>query len=258
MFLIFFSPGKTMENLRNRINFDLVQTPERAIKKANSPTFKRFTIFKNELVGIHRTHKSLTLNRPIYTGFTVLELSKLLMYNFHYEVIKPQYAENAKLLFTDTDSLTYYIETEDLYQDFAAKSEYYDFSGYPRNHPLFSEVNKKVLGKFKDELDGTPVQEFCGLRPKMYSMLSTKGEKKTAKGICRSVVLKKVRHAQYRECLFKKKLTVEEMKRIVSNRHELFTVRQTKLCLNPCDDKRFILDGIATLAHGHYKIRNSE
>lgn len=244
-----------MENLRNRINFDLVQTPERAIKKASSPTFQRFTVFKNDLVGIHRTHKSLTLNRPIYTGFAVLELSKLTMFRFHYDVIRQQYGDNAKLLFTDTDSLTYHIQTDDLYQDFAAKSEYYDFSGYPREHPLFDEKNKKVLGKFKDEMDGTPIQEFCGLRPKMYSILSAKGEKKTAKGICRHVIKKKVRHAQYRDCLLKRKLTTEEMLRIVSNKHELFTVRQSKLCLNPCDDKRHIIDGVKTLAHGHYKIK---
>lgn len=251
---MFSITGKTMENLRSRINFHLVQTPERAIKKASSPTFDHFTIFNNDLVGIHCRQKTLTLNRPIYTGFAVLELSKLLMYRFHYDIIRAQYGDSAKLLFTDTDSLTYDIQTDDLYQDFAERKEHYDFSGYPRDHPLYTDENKKVLGKFKDELDGTLIEEFCGLRPKMYSILSTKGEKKTAKGICRRVVKKNVRHYQYRECLFKHKLTMEGMKRIVSKKHELFTIHQTKLCLNPCDDKRYIIDGFTTLAHGHFKI----
>lgn len=243
-----------MENLRHRIDFSLVNTPKAAIKKASSPAFERFTVFKNNLVGIHQRRKILILNRPIYTGFAVLDLSKLLMYDFHYDVIRKQYGDRAKLLFTDTDSLAYHIQTEDLYQDFAAQMDKYDFSGYPVDHPLFNNNNKKALGKFKDELDGTLIQEFCGLRPKMYSLLSSKGEKKTAKGICRRVVAKKVRHAQYKECLLNRKLTVEEMTRIISRKHELFTVNQRKLCLNPCDDKRYILDGINTLAHGHCKI----
>lgn len=205
-------------------------------------------------MGIHCRKKTLTLNRPIYTGFAVLDLSKLLMYDFHYGVIRKEYGDRAQLLFTDTDSLAYHIQTEDIYKDFAAQNHLYDFSGYPTDHPLFSNQNKKVLGKFKDELDGIPVQEFCGLRPKMYSMLSAKGEKKTAKGICRRVIAKKVRHAQYKECLLNRKLTIEEMTRIVSSKHQLSTVKQRKLCLNPCDDKRYIVEGVTTLAHGHFKI----
>lgn len=94
--------GKTMENIRNRINFNLVQTPEKAVKKANSPTFQKFTIFQNDLVGIHMLQKKLTLDRPIFTGFAILELSKLLMYKFHYGVVKARYGDKAKLLFTDT------------------------------------------------------------------------------------------------------------------------------------------------------------
>lgn len=270
--------GKTMENLRNRINFKLVQTAEKAIKNANSPAFEKFTIFQNDLVGIHLRKKKLTLDRPIYTGFTILDISKLHMYKFHYGVIRARYGDKARLLFTDTgklipflyrgkvlkifilitDSLTYHIETPDLYADFADQTDYYDFSGYPVDHPLYSVINKKVLGKFKDELNSVPIIEFCGLRPKMYSLLTMDGEKKTAKGVCKRVVKRSVLHEHYRDCLLNRSVTVAGMKRIVSRRHELSTVQQYKLCLNPCDDKRYILDdGKFTLAHGHVNIPKS-
>lgn len=161
-----------MENLRNRIEFHLVQTPERAIKKASSPAFEKFTIFKNDLVGIQMKKKSLTLNRPIYTGFTILDISKLFMYQFHYEYIRKKYADRALLLFTDTDSLTYDIKTEDVYADFEKDSQLFDFSGYPIDHPLFSITNKKVMGKMKDEMDSVPILQFVGLSSKMYSILN--------------------------------------------------------------------------------------
>ncbi|PFX11926.1 hypothetical protein AWC38_SpisGene24193 [Stylophora pistillata] len=123
--------------------------------------------------------------KPIHTGFSMLELSKLWMYQFHYDVILKQYGpEKDRLLFTDTDSMTYHIETEDVYHDMKENEDNYDTSDYLKDHPLYSTANRNVIGKFKDENAGEPVIEFVGLRPKMYAMTTGKGqEKKTAKGI---------------------------------------------------------------------------
>ncbi|GBM87305.1 hypothetical protein AVEN_107421-1 [Araneus ventricosus] len=129
--------------------------------------------------------QTLCLNCPIQVGFTILELSKVLMYDFHYNIIFKKYGDKARLLFTDTDSLCYEITTGDLNDDLENMKNYFDFSDYPRDHPLYSDVTKKNIGFFKDELNGQPCLEFVGLRSKMYSILSERGEKQTAKAFVR-------------------------------------------------------------------------
>ncbi|CAL1275416.1 unnamed protein product [Larinioides sclopetarius] len=156
--------GKTMGNLRNRVNVQLINDEKKAQK---FDTFKRFQIFDNELVGVEHVKKYLTLDKPIYVGLVILELIKLIMYNFHYNVTKKEYGDRAQLLFTDTDSLTYEVETEDIYQDISRHMDIYDTTDYPRDHFLFSESNKKKIGCFKDELHSKPIMEFIGLRPKI-------------------------------------------------------------------------------------------
>ncbi|CAL1296423.1 unnamed protein product [Larinioides sclopetarius] len=173
--------GKTMENLRNRIKFDIVQTKKKAEKLVASPAFHSFTIFDENLVAVQRKLTRLYFNRPIQVGFNILELSKVLMYDFHYNIILKKYGDKAKLLFTDTDSLCYELITDDLNRDFEEMKQYFDFSDYSHDHPLYSVENKKKIGFFKDELNGQPCFEFVGLRSKMYSILSGKGEKQTAK-----------------------------------------------------------------------------
>ena len=118
----------------------------------------------------------LYLNRPIHVGFSILDLSKTLMYDFHYNYMKTKYGPNAQLLFTDTDSLCYSIYTEDVYQDMMKHQHLFDTSEYDPDHPLYSTENKKVLGKMKDETHGIPIQEFVGLKSKMYSMIYEEDE----------------------------------------------------------------------------------
>ena len=148
------------------------------------------------------------------------------MYDFHYNKMKAGYEENIKLLFTDTDSLCYEIKTEDIYQDMA---EEYDTSEYPTDHPLYSITNKKVLGKMKDEVKGVAIEEFVGLRPKMYSLKYTKNEKqvekKTAKGITRNVTEKVITHQDYKDCLFEQKLKIASMKQIRSEAHQIYSIK---------------------------------
>jgi len=154
-----------MESLRKRINVELVNN-ERRIKKALAKTTcKNFTIVNEDLVMVQFMPTKINQNKPMYTGFVVLELSIVLMYEFHYKHIQGQYgADRARLLFTDTDSLCYQIQTEDLYEDMASNLQHYDTSAYPKTHPLYNSANAKVIGKFKDETNSIPPQEFVGLR----------------------------------------------------------------------------------------------
>ena len=133
---------------------------------------------------VHKIKEALTLNRPAYVGMCILDLSKALMYDFHYNYIKNKYGDSAKLLFTNTDSLTYEIEAEDVYQDFWNDKDKFDNSNSPKNSPYYDKANKKVIGKFKDEAASTPIVEFVGRRSKMYSYIKNyeKGGK-TAEGI---------------------------------------------------------------------------
>ena len=119
----------------------------------------------------------LTINKPVYVGFNILDLSKLLMYEFHNKYIGSKF--DAKLLFTDTDSLVYEIKTEDVYEDFYQDKNLFDFSDYPLNSKLFDPVNKKVIGKMKDEIKGKNINEFIGLKSKMYSLISVDNKEVT-------------------------------------------------------------------------------
>ena len=135
-------------------------------------------ICNENLVAVHKITKQLVLNRPAYVGMCILDLSKTLMYDFHYNYIKSKYDKNAKLLFTDTDSLTYEIKTKDAYQDFFKDKHLFDSCEYAENSPL------ETVGKFKDETCGVPMTEFVGLRKKMYSYVTQNMYNgKTAKGI---------------------------------------------------------------------------
>ena len=194
--------GKTTEDVRKRVNIKLITNPKIFKKHAAQVTYKRSDVFVNDeekeeyFVGLEAKRLSVTLDKPMYTGFTVLELSKLHMYDFHKNHMMKKYgSEKAKLLFTDTDSLTYQVMTENLYEDMKQDQDLYDTSNYSQDHPLYSVKNKKVIGKFKDETGGLPITEWVGLRAKMYSMKLRDGvEKKTGKGINKSVLKKEIKH----------------------------------------------------------------
>ena len=122
-------------------------------------------------MAVHKIKETLTLNRPAYVGMSILDLSKTLMYNFHYNYIKEKYGDRDRLLFTNTNRLTYEIEAEDVYQDFWNDKDKFDNSDYPENSPYYCNANEKVIGKFKDEACGVLIIEFVGLKSKMYSYI---------------------------------------------------------------------------------------
>ena len=169
----------------------------------SKPSFISQKIFSKNLVTIHEIKPVLTLNKPIYVGFSILNLSKYLMYEFHYKYIKSKYSAN--LLFTDTDSLVYEIKTEDVYEDFYKEKDLFDFRDYSQHLNFFDPVNKKFIGKMKAKFKGKKISEFIGLKSEMYSLIAVDSEEvKKAKGVNKDVV-KKIRHKEFVDVLFNKK-----------------------------------------------------
>ena len=160
--------GKTMENLRKRINVRLVNNEKDFLKYTSRPTYITHKLFGKDYAAIHEIKLILILNKATYSGFTVLDLSKWLMYDFHYNFIKKNF--DAELLFTDTDSLTYEIKSENVYEEFFKWKDLFDFSNYSKDSKFFNETNKKVIGKMKDEFAGAIKIEFVGLKSKIYSI----------------------------------------------------------------------------------------
>ena len=253
--------GKTMENIRNRVNVKLVDTGEQFKKLTAKPNYESRKIFNENLVSVHMKKTSLTMNKPVYLGMSILDLSKIVMFDFHYKYIKPKYGSKAKLLFTDTDSFLYEIQTEDFYKDISGDvKNRFDTSDYPKGHPsgIPTGVNKKVLGMFKDEAAGKIIKEFVGLRAKLYSYKMDEGkENKRCKGIKKAVVEKSIRHEDYKTCLETGKEQLRRQNIIRSYEHEIYTEEVNKIALSAADDKRYLLkDSFDTLAWGHYKIKD--
>ena len=171
-----------MENLRKRINVRLINNPEDFLKYTSKPTYITHKVFGKDSGAIHEIKPVLILKKPIYVGFTVLDLSKLKMHGFHYNFIKNNFDD--ELLFTDTDSLTYKIKSENVYEEYFKWKYFFDFSNYSEDSKFFVETNEKVIGKMKDEFGGFFVIEFVGLNSKMYSMKKVDGKEcSTAKGV---------------------------------------------------------------------------
>ena len=240
-----------MENLRKRINVKLVSNAKDYLKCISKPSFISQKIFSKNFVAVHEIKPLLTLNKPIYIGFSILDLSKYFKYEIHYKYIKSKF--DAELLYTDTDSLVFEIKTEDVYEYFYQDKNLFDFSDYPFDSKFFDPVNKKVIGKMKDEFKGKNINDFVGLKSKMYSLISVDDEEVTkAKG-----VNKKIRHKEFINVLFNKKVIRHNMKRIQSKLHEIGTYDVCKISLSCFDDKRYVLDdGVNTLAYFHKDIKD--
>jgi hypothetical protein len=252
--------GKTMENMRGRVDIQLYTDEKLALKQFAKPQYLQSKIYSEDLIAIKKVKKEVKLDKPIFVGVAVLDLSKLHMYKFHYDYIKEKYGEKATLLFTDTDSLTYHIETEDLYKDMDDNKELFDRSGYNgTGYRSCDNMNKKVIGKFKDETDGKLIIEFCGLRSKMYSVLLDDGKQKmTGKGIKKCALKKYITHQDYKRCLLGE---IKDQRQLVSFNnfrtfnHEIAMYRYTKVGLSCSNDKQYLLDdGITSYSYGHYKI----
>jgi len=248
--------GKTLEQVRHRVNIRLIADPNRAMKAIAKASFRQSEIVNPELVMVRAARTKVKLCKPIAVGFAILELSKHIMYTFYYDHLKARYGDRCSLLFTDTDSLCCEIQTANLYADMGDSLDLYDTSNFSPDHPQYSMLNRRVLGKFKSETGSTPPREFVGLRAKMYSLHVPSAPKKSfikVKGVQKHYVRKNVRHSNFLNVLRKveKNMTCK-FRGFRSTNHVVNTVEISKLCLCAFDDKRYVLeDGIHTLAYGH-------
>ena len=252
--------GKTMENIRKRSNVYLETDRDHFLRQTAKPTFISSKIFNENLVAVNMKKQRLLLSKPSYVGMCILDLSKVLMYDFHYNFTKRKYGEKAKLLFTDTDSLCYHTRTDDVYEDLYHDRELFDNSDYAKSSKFFFDENKKVIGKFKDEAAGEPIIEFVGLKSKMYSYQTATKNSKTAKGVKKNVIKSDLDHSNYLETLFHSKVMHHNMKTIRSEYHQISSYHSNKISLSCYDDKRYILDdGITSYAYGYSskKLKNN-
>ena len=242
--------GKTMENVRNYVEISLSDSWKKAIYYIRKPTFSRIKIFNDNLVAIHMEHAEVYFNKPVYVGFAVLEHSKHLMYDFYYNKLKKMF-KDVKALYTDTDSLILHIKDRNIYEIMHNNKAEFDFSDYPREHNLYSSENKKVIGKFKDELNGVLMTKYCGIRSKLYGYKKHQSEVEHIrfKGIKRSEV-KRTKFDDLCECLFNNKKNQYNFKLIKSKNHVLETVDITKKGLDPYDSKRYYLNNIQSKPYG--------
>ena len=252
--------GKTMENVRKRVDVKLLtQWEGRYGLEAyiSKPNFHNSAIFNENLVAVELRKVEILMDKPIYVGLTVLDVSKILMYSFHYDYMHKMYNNNnCKLLYTDTDSLIYSIKCNDIYNDIKLNIHYFDTSEYLVNNEFgIPQVNKKIVGLMKDECNGKILTEFVGLRSKMYSTrVNGEDATKKIKGI-KTAVIKTITFNDYVNCLKDSLIQKRKQCMIRSKLHKVETIRQEKIALSPYDDKRCLQEGSTeTLAWGHYNM----
>ena len=201
--------GKTMENVRNHRNIKLVTTNKQRSKLASEPNYHSTKYISKDLLIMEMKKTEVKMNKPIYLGQAILDISKTLMYEFWYNYIKQKYGDKARLCYTDTDSFVIYIKTKDFYKDIANDVEkWFDTSNYDikNERPLPIGKNKKVIGLFKDELGGKIIIEFCALRAKAYSyLMEDDSEHKKVKRTKKSIIKRELMFEHYKDSLFNDK-----------------------------------------------------
>ena len=226
--------GKSIEDTRKRLDLRLTTRAKTVKKLIVRPTFKRFGIINEDLIVIELQKNEILMDKPLYLGFCILELSKLTIYPHHYKEMIATYDDRVMLTYTDTYSFIYKTETENLYIDIALNLDEYNTSDYPLDHPLYSRTNAIVLEKFKDECASLAFQEIVGHRSKMYSILLPSGKAKfTAKGVSRRHVVKHLNHEEYLHTLKTLGSSFLKYRTIKSYKHILKTIEVNKSAYPP-------------------------
>ena len=234
--------GKTMKNVRKHRDIKLVTTEEKRTKLVSEPNYHTTKQFSENLLVIEMKMVKLKMNKPVYLGMSILDISKTLMYEFWYDYLKPKYKDKAKLGYTDTDSFVIHIFIEDFFEDINNDAErWFDTSNYDKNdkRPFQTGINKKVIGMFKDELGGKIMNKFCALRTKIYAYLMDDDvEKKKAKGTKKCIIKGRIIFENYKDSLFNNNTILRSQLRFKSDLHNVYTEEVNKIALNSNDDKR--------------------
>ena len=251
--------GKSMENVRSRKKFKLANTESKMRSECSKPQYLRSRMFSADLTLVEHTNFLVELNKPVFIGAAVLDLSKLIMYDLRYnQLAKYEQQFNCKIdvIGGDTDSIFCKITGVDLYSTLhpaMLEDGLLDTSNYPLDHPLFTEKYKAKLGCIKDECEGKVIEEACLLKPKCYSLKTFVGSKKTAKGVQRCV-REKFEHEDYVLVWRMQSEVARSVRRFHSKDHEVFTIEQEKWALSASDTKRAWVDDNISLPYGHHNL----
>ena len=246
--------GKTMENVRKHRDIKLVKTDKKRNKLVSEPNIHTMKLIDNNLAIIEMRKVKVKMNKPIYLGLSILDISKVTMYEFWYGYVKIKYEDKARLCYMDTDSFVVNFKTKDFYKDISQDvNKRFDTSNYTFDRPVPTEINKKVIGLMKDELGGDIITEFVALRPKAYSYITNNFiEMKKAKGTKKCVVNKMLRFEDYKKCLFDNGKVLKSRQRCKSENHEVYTENINKIALSCDDDKRIVTsDRITSYPYGY-------
>ena len=194
--------GKTMENVTKHGDIKLVIPDKRRNQLVSEPNYYTIKYFSENLIAVEMKKTKVKMNKPIYLGMSILDISKTLMYVFWYDYVKPKYQGKAKLCYMDTDSFAIRIKTDDFYEDIANDAkEWFDTSNYDNNRPLPIGKNKKVIGLFKDESGGKIMIEFVGITAKTYAyLMDNDTEYKKAKGTKKCIIKRELIFKDYEDC----------------------------------------------------------
>ena len=214
--------GKTMENIRKHRDIKLVATDKKRNRLVSEPNYNTMNYISEDLSIIEMNKAKVKMNKPIYLRLSILDISKILMYEFWYDYMKPKYGNRVKLCYMDTDSFIMSIKTNDFYKDIANDIEKrFDTSNYEASRPLPTRKNKKVIGLRKDELRDKIITEYVTLKPKTYSYLTDDGkEDKKAKRTKKCVIKRMIKFNDYKNCLLKDKVILKPQQRFISKKHE--------------------------------------
>ena len=244
---------KTMENIRKHKDIKLVTTDKKRSKLVSEPNYHTFNLTSEDLSIIEMKKTKVKMNKPTYLGLSILEISKILMYEFWYDYMKPKYGNDVKLCYMDMDSFIMNIKTNDFYEDISNDVENrLDTSNYEVNRPLPMGKNKEIIGLMKDERGGKIITEFVTLRPKSYSYLTDDGkEDKKAKGTKKHII-KMIKFNDSKKCLLNDEVIFKSQQRFISKKHDAYTENINKIALSNDDDKRIVSsDKITSYPYGY-------
>ena len=256
--------GKTIESIVNRKQVKIVKDPSIFCSLVTKPNFDRHIIINENLVIVLMNQESVRIDKPYYIGFSILEISKYIMYDFFYNILRPYFGDDGvELLYSDTDSLAINIKTGDLLQDLNNLKSNMDFSNLHHSHPLFSKENMAQLFKFKEEFGLRPISRLCALKSKVYSFevgcqhnngvdwrglcLECQNNSFTGSNVNKLKGIQKrtarnIQFSNYVKCLSDFTAQREKTFQIISKKQKISTNMVSKISLSSFCDKRYIFN----------------